>query len=107
MFPVVEGWVQSTKHHNRLDRVVAVKTIQPRLTQTGFEEELRARFEAEARVCLPRHPGIVTVYDYGEYNDVLFAVLEHIAGETQGIDSSAKTLTYDEAVHILQSLTKR
>ncbi len=67
--------------HRRLDRVVAVKTIHLSLLEGDEREEVRSRFAAEARsLSKLRHPGIVTVYDYGERDGTLYMILEFIEG---------------------------
>ena len=67
--------------HVRLNRVVAVKSVIIDTSNPDEIEDLRARFVAEARALSKlRHPGIVTVYDYGEFDGVLYMVLEFIHG---------------------------
>ena len=94
-------------NHDRLNRLVAVKTIATSiLANDEMEAEIRARFEIEARVLSAlRHPNIVTVYDYGEYEDVLFMVLEHIGGESlwQRLRRESR-LNVDEAVPIILNI---
>lgn len=66
--------------HRRLRRQVALKTILPDRIDEDVHE-LRARFEQEALMLSElRHPGIVTVYDFGEADGVLYMVLELIEG---------------------------
>ncbi len=61
-----------------LRRRVAVKILRDALA--GDEGFLR-RFRAEARaVASMRHPGIVTVYDWGEEDGGAFLVLEYLGG---------------------------
>lgn len=68
--------------HRRLGRHVALKTILPDRVDEDAAE-LHARFELEARLLSElRHPGIVTVYDFGEENGALYMVLELIGGDT-------------------------
>ncbi|MCB9541231.1 MAG: protein kinase [Myxococcales bacterium] len=68
--------------HRRLGRHVALKTILPDRVDEDAEE-LHARFELEARLLSElRHPGIVTVYDFGEESGALYMVLELIGGQT-------------------------
>ena len=92
--------------HRRLNRIVAVKTM--RLTAHDAEgmEEFRARFEREAKTLSSlRHPGIVTVYDYGEMNDFTYMVLEYVEGESlHSMLRRRKRLPVDEVVHIVRSL---
>jgi len=63
-----------------LDRYVAIKMLKPNLAQAkGFI----ARFEREARaVARLRHRNILTVFDYGRQDDVLYLVMEYVSGGT-------------------------
>ncbi|MDQ1709291.1 MAG: eukaryotic-like serine/threonine-protein kinase, partial [Frankiaceae bacterium] len=62
-----------------LDRDVAVKLLKAEyLEDRGF----LARFQAEARHAAGlSHPGIATVYDYGEVNTAPYLVMELVRGE--------------------------
>ena len=62
-----------------LGRVVAVKTL---LEGRAGDDEHRARFRAEARAAARlSHPGIATVYDFGELPDRAWIVMELVEGE--------------------------
>jgi serine/threonine-protein kinase len=68
-----------------LGRTIAVKVLLPALlAEPGF----RARFEAEARMMAAlRHPGIVSVFDYGESDlpngaRAAYLVMEYVDGES-------------------------
>jgi serine/threonine protein kinase/WD40 repeat protein len=61
-----------------LDRLVALKTIS---TQLLSEDDVRARFEREARAAARlQHPCIVTIYELGESQGQLFIAMELLAG---------------------------
>jgi tRNA A-37 threonylcarbamoyl transferase component Bud32/tetratricopeptide (TPR) repeat protein len=62
-----------------LDRDVAVKVLAERYAN---DEEIRARFtrEALAAARLSAEPGIVTVFDVGEWSGRPFLVMEHLPG---------------------------
>jgi len=63
----------------RLDRRVAIKILRPEQA-TAIAAE---RFLAEGRLLARLdHPNIVTVYDAGEADGLLYYVMEFIAGET-------------------------
>ena len=65
-------------HDLVLDREVAVKTLRADLV----DDEHRARFRAEARhAARLSHPGIASVYDFGELPEHAWLVLELVAGE--------------------------
>ena len=67
-------------HHVDQGVAVAVKVMS---TERASDERYHAAFEHEVRaVAGLDHPGIVTVYDFGEENGVLYMVLELITGHT-------------------------
>ena len=72
----------------RLERMVAIKTIRLEglaASQAGLKEMVD-RFEREARTAAKlKHPGIVTIYDYGESQGLSYIAMEFIDGV--GIDS--------------------
>ena len=62
-----------------LGRPVAVKTLRAEFTG---DEEFRGRFRAEARHAAGlSHPGIASVYDFGESADRAWIVMELVEGE--------------------------
>lgn len=64
----------------RLDRTVAIKVMPQHIAQ---REDLRQRFEREARVVSSlNHPYICVLHDIGKQDGVDFMVLEHLEGET-------------------------
>ena len=64
----------------RLDRIVAIK-VMPKYI--AAREELRARFEREARtVSSLNHPNICVLHDIGKQDGIDFMVLEYLEGET-------------------------
>lgn len=65
--------------HRRLARKVAIKVLRPEhATAAGA-----TRFLAEARLLARLdHPNVVTVYDAGEVDGLLYYVMEYIAGQT-------------------------
>jgi serine/threonine protein kinase len=70
-------------YHLRLEKSVAIKVLRPELASM---EELRDRFEAEARAAAAiGHPNIVTVTDLGQTPDgALYFVMDRLRGETLG-----------------------
>lgn len=63
-----------------IGRNVALKTLLP---HTPVDSEEHQRFEREALVISRfNHPNIVTLFDYGEYEGVMFMVMEYIEGRT-------------------------
>ena len=64
----------------RLDRSVAVKVLPEHIAQ---REDLRARFEREARaVASLNHPNICTLFDIGSQDGTSYMVMELMEGET-------------------------
>src|SRR6202051_4084425 len=66
-----------------MDRIVAVKTIHSLALTGPRAQESRDRFYREARSAgglAP--PGIVTVFDVGDQDDVPYLVMEFIEGRT-------------------------
>src|SRR5688572_5117349 len=64
----------------RLDRTVAIKVLPEHIAK---REDLRARFEREARaVASLNHPHICTLHDIGTQDGVGYMVMEYMEGET-------------------------
>ena len=70
-------------YHLRLEKAVAIKVLRPELASV---EDLRERFEAEARAAAAiGHPNIVTVTDLGQTpNGALYFVMDRLRGESLG-----------------------
>src|SRR5580704_1114589 len=65
-------------HDPILDRDVALKTI---AGSGGLDPELKERFYREARAgARLHHPNVVTVYELGEQDGMLFIALELLSG---------------------------
>jgi len=64
----------------RLDRTVAIKVL---LSGLAVSDEIRARFEREARaISALSNPHICALYDVGRANDAEYLVMEYLEGET-------------------------
>ncbi len=64
----------------RLDRTVAIKVLR---TAVAAREELRQRFEREARtISRLNHPHICALYDVGQQDGTDYLVMEYLEGET-------------------------
>jgi serine/threonine-protein kinase len=82
--------------HEELDRTAAVKVM----LAFGSDPVARGRFRREGRaIALLRHPNVVTVYDYGEYEGTPYMIEEFIGGgtlagklESQGRPATASTI---------------
>jgi serine/threonine-protein kinase len=65
-----------------IDRIVAIKVIHPHFVGEEIWEDLQARFQQEAKAaarCL--HPNIVAVFDFGQFEDTSYLVMEYIKGD--------------------------
>src|SRR6476619_1782125 len=71
------GVVYRAQHMN-LQRRAAIKIIAPEFADTkGF----RSRFIREARIAAAlQHPNIVTVYDAGQVDGILYLAMQYIEG---------------------------
>src|SRR5689334_3074388 len=64
----------------KLDRDVAVKILPERLAS---DAEALTRFEREAKaVAALNHPNILGIYDFGTSDNVAYAVMELLEGES-------------------------
>ncbi|MDA2927154.1 protein kinase [Acidobacteria bacterium AH-259-G07] len=64
----------------RLDRTVAIKVLP---SEISAQEDLRQRFEREARVISSlNHPHICVLHDVGRQDGVDYLVMEYLEGET-------------------------
>ncbi len=76
-----------------IGREVAIKTL------TEATPELRQRFLVEARSGILNHKNIVTIYDFGEFNDSPFIVMEYLQG--QSLETSLWSATPLKMVDVL------
>jgi len=65
-----------------IERSVAIKTILAEHITSNTELSALARFKREAQAAgRLQHPGIVSVYEYGEQDGIAFIVMEYVAGK--------------------------
>ena len=65
-------------HHVRLDRAAAVKVLTPAL---AGNTEFRERFISESQMAATlQHPNVITVYDAGEHDGLLYLAMQFVAG---------------------------
>jgi serine/threonine protein kinase len=65
-------------HHIRLDRAAAVKVLTPVLASN---DEFRKRFISESQMAATlQHPNVITVYDAGEDDGLLYLAMQFVAG---------------------------
>ncbi len=86
----IAGWVIESRlgvggmgevflaQHPRLPRLDAIKVLSPQL---GADDAFRHRFFRESElVCGLVHPHVVTVYDRGEYEGLLYFAMQYVSG---------------------------
>ena len=67
-------------YHARLRREVAIKVI---LSQIAQQSDFKVRFEREAQlVASLQHPNIVAVYDFGDFGNQTYLVMQYVGGGT-------------------------
>ncbi|MCP5098248.1 MAG: protein kinase [Chloroflexi bacterium] len=83
-------------------RNVALKLLDRRFFQ---DPKFRRRFEREARVVAQiDHPGVVTIYDFGEDEGYLFLVMPLMEGGTLTQRLKERPLTLDEIIKVFKSI---
>jgi len=90
----------------RLMREVAVKVIRTDDAADPSEQrELHRRLENEARaVAMLHHPGIVTVFDQGEFEGQAYIAMELIEGQTLGNLVRDQRLSIPERLNVLRDV---
>jgi serine/threonine protein kinase len=91
----------------RLGRTVAIKTIlKSHLIDDGTAQEYSRRFETEAQAAARlNHPHIVTVFDFGEQDDIAYIVMEFVRGrELAQAFADGEPFTLSDAVRIMGEL---
>ena len=93
-----------------LGRQVAVKCLKPLGPHhdPSFTRVLRERFRREARVAAAlQHRGVTVVHDFGEYEGVLYLVMELLEGHNLGqlMEENRRPLAVDEVVDIADQVT--
>jgi len=88
----------------KIGREVALKTILTGVVPDSTNyAELRRRLEREARAAgALNHPGIVTVYDVGEWNDSFYIAMEFVPGTPlDRVIKGGKALSYDAVLSVI------
>jgi serine/threonine-protein kinase len=66
-----------------IGRTVAIKTMLPEGLSPQEFQEYKLRFQREAQAAgILAHPNIITVYDFGEDNGVLYLAMEFLEGKS-------------------------
>jgi serine/threonine protein kinase/tetratricopeptide (TPR) repeat protein len=86
----------------RLDREVAIKVLPAKFTR---DPDRRSRFEREAKaVAALSHPNILAIHDYAAGEDISFAVMELLQGETLRRRLKTGAFPWRRAVEIAAAL---
>ncbi|MFT3819652.1 MAG: serine/threonine-protein kinase [Rubrivivax sp.] len=91
----------------RLNRTVAIKTVlRSHLADETTANEYATRFEREAQAAARlAHPHVVTVYDFGEHEDISYIVMEFVRGrELNQAFEAGERFPLPEAVRIMREL---
>ncbi len=82
--------------------VVAVKVLSPFLSA---EEKFRTRFRREAKILHRlRHPHILPLLDYGEFEELLFIVMPFVSEGNLGDRMKRETIKVDDAARIIEQM---
>jgi len=85
-------------HQESLARFVAIKVLPALLAR---DADLRRRFHREARaIAALRHPNIVTIYDFGEQDDIIYLAMDCVNGGTLR-ERMGQPMPLEEAVEIV------
>src|SRR5256714_3587627 len=90
-----------------IGRTVALKTM--RVDVHGLEtEDVLRRFKNEARASgVLSHPNIVTIYDAGEQDGMVYIAMEYIEGTTlHSMLAERRVLTADEVIQLSRQICK-
>jgi len=89
-----------------IERTVAIKTIQKSLIDQSEAQDAFNRFRREAQASgRLTHPNIVSVYEYGEEEDVAFIAMEFITGrELKGYFDKGERFQVKDCMHIMLQL---
>ncbi len=96
--PIGEGGMGEVykARDTRLERTVAIKVLPEHIAK---REDLRARFEREARaVASLNHPNICTLHDIGNQDGTGYMVMEYMEGETLSSRIAKGALPLDQAL---------
>lgn len=98
------GMVYRARQLN-MDREVALKILPPKFMAVSDVVE---RFRREARLASRlQHPNTITVHDYGRHENLLFIVMEMLAGEDLAdVLAKTRTLAMERILHIGRQVLK-
>jgi serine/threonine protein kinase len=87
-----------------LDRSVAIKIL-PR--EFGDDAQFRASFEAEAKAMARlNHPNLISVYDFGDIDGMLFIVMEFVQGKALFYSAHKKIIDPKVALPLVSTISR-
>lgn len=87
-----------------LDRDVAIKIL-PR--EFGADPQFRASFEAEAKAMARlNHPNLISVYDFGDIEGMLFIVMEFVKGKALFYSVHKKAIDPKVALPLVSTISR-
>lgn len=89
-----------------IERIVALKTVLKSVIDSSEAEEAFGRFRREAQAAgRLTHPNIVSVYEYGEDNDMAFIAMEFVTGkELKWYFDRGERFQLKDSLHIMSQL---
>jgi serine/threonine protein kinase len=81
-----------------LQRTVAVKTVRPDLDRPEYLDRMMREAQACARLS---HPNIVTVFEAGQHDGVVFIAMEYLQGKNLADALETATLGLEDKIRIL------
>ena len=81
-----------------LQRTVALKTVRPDINRQDYLDRLYREAQACARL---KHPNVVTVYEAGEVDGLVFMVMEYLEGQDLAKAMHRGDLTFEIKARIL------
>jgi len=81
-----------------LQRTVAVKTVRPDIDRPEYLDRMMREAQACARLS---HPNIVTVFEAGQAEGVVYIAMEYLQGKNLADVLDARSLSFEEKIGIL------
>src|SRR5690348_5615225 len=91
-------------YHAQLERTGAVKVLQA----IAPDPDTTARFKHEAQaIAQMRHPNIVNVYDFGDYQGTPYMIVEYVPGGSLAARMAKGPLERQTVIRILRGIAAR
>ena len=84
-----------------LQRTVAVKTVRPDIDRPDYLDRMMREAQACARLS---HPNIVTVFEAGQDNGVVYIAMEYLQGKNLAEVLETRSLSFEEKIRILSKV---